>query len=168
VPQVVEGIAMQESVLLPARMVALLREDAIFAIYEAAERLKVVVADARSESVDRHAAGAELWHLDAARKLLEKVGVAQGPVATAITLTKEDHPVLVLRLFRSRLQDEIHRHEETPEGARTQHRARIREIEEFLARLLVAIGPPVAATRREEMRLAGGHHPELAPRQWPR
>jgi hypothetical protein len=157
-----------QSVLLPARLVALLREDAVAAVFEAAERLRVVAAETPRETVDRQAANAELWHLDAARKLLEKVGVAQGPVATALTLTQDDHPVLVSRLFRSRLQYEIHRHDEIPEGARTRHRARIREIEEFLARLLVAIGPPVAATRSEETRLASGHHPELAPRQWPR
>jgi hypothetical protein len=158
-----------ESILLPARLVALLRQDAIFALQEAASRLKIVAADTPPDSVDRAAARAEMWHLDAARQILEGIGATAGPVSTALTLTPHDHPVLVLRLFEGRLHIERQRAEDIPSSARREHKPRLKEIEEFQDSLREMIaGLDATGRRREEMRLASGHHPELASRQWTR
>lgn len=78
-----------------------LRRGLLKELGSAAERVSVLALS--DEVRDRRAYEAALWTMDAARKLLGRVGESSPSTDYSVTLSREDHPYIVYRALKSQV-----------------------------------------------------------------
>ena len=117
----------------------------------AAERLSQLAL--RGEIDDEGAYESTLWTIAAAQRVLARIGLSPSRSSAAVRLTKEDHPLLLYKAFRARLEIEAVRAEERAIEGRPECPSMDSELESVVSALRVHLGNSARTAR--EARLSG-------------
>jgi hypothetical protein len=117
----------------------------------AAERLSQLALS--GEIDDEGAYESTLWTIAAAQRVLAKIGLSPSRSSGAVQLTKDDHPLLVYKALRARLEIEVVRAEERAIEGWSDRASVDSELESVVSALRMHLGNSARTAR--EARLSG-------------
>jgi hypothetical protein len=101
----------------------------------------------RGDVADRHAYESATWRIDAARKLLGRVGVSATGLGDAVELSFDDHPFVVYRALREQLELAVVRGESEAVEGRAARAVVDGELESVVAMLRALLARSSGAMR---------------------